>query len=267
MLIIDMHAHVYPEKIAARAKESINKFYGLEMNGGSGVVKDLKAQAEKAGVKKIVVHSVSTTPKQVISINDFVSGEAKKDPALMPFATLHPDMAAAEISAEVKRIKELGMLGIKLHPDFQAFPVDGEKAYAIFSALDGSIPVQLHAGDPRLSYSHPKMIARVAKDFPHIRFIAAHFGGWEEWDDAYVYLDTPNVFFDTSSALAFMTPERAVGLIDMLGEDRFMFATDYPMWNYEGELKRIEKLNLPKTALEKIMGGNAVNFMKLKIEN
>ena len=32
MKIIDFHAHIYPEKIASKAVESIGQFYNIEMD-------------------------------------------------------------------------------------------------------------------------------------------------------------------------------------------------------------------------------------------
>ena len=33
MPIVDAHCHIYPEKIAARAVQSVGDFYSLEMDG------------------------------------------------------------------------------------------------------------------------------------------------------------------------------------------------------------------------------------------
>lgn len=263
--IIDAHSHIYPEKIAAKAVESINHFYDLDMACKEGTAAKLKEIAKEAGVVKVVISSVATTPKQVQSINNFILSEAAADSLFVPFATLHPDMTGREASDEYQRMKSQGIKGIKMHPDFQTFAIDGESAYKIFSELDGELPILLHTGDRRKIYSHPAQMVKAARDFPHLTFIAAHMGGWSEWEDAHLYQKTENVYFDTSSALAFMPPEMAVGIIDMLGEDRFLFGIDYPMWNYIGELERIEKLNLSERALDKIFFENANAVLELNL--
>lgn len=261
--IIDMHAHIYPEKIAARAIDTISRFYDLEMHCKEGTVGKLKSLAVDAGAVRVVISSVATTPRQVVTINNFIASEAAKDSMFIPFATLHPDMTKLEIREELGRIIGLGFRGIKLHPDFQEFEISGGAAYRIFEEIDPEFPIQLHTGDKRKTFSHPVQMIKAAKDFKHLRFIAAHFGGWSEWEYAEGYIDVNNVWFDTSSAMEFLDPGRAREIINILGEDRFFFGTDYPMWDYDGEFLRLKRLSLSESTVNKILFENAVKFMKL----
>jgi predicted TIM-barrel fold metal-dependent hydrolase len=263
--IIDMHSHIYPEKIAAKASEAIGKFYNLDMVCSDGTSDNLKEIATKAGVVKVVIQSVATSPKQVVSINNFIINKAKNDDLFLPFATLHPNLTKEEIRSELSRIKDMGMKGIKMHPDFQEFAVDSDRAYRIFEELDGSLPILLHTGDKRKSFSHPKQMVKTAKDFPHIKFIAAHMGGYTEWADAEVYKNVDNVYYDTSSTLAFITKERFCELLDIFGEDKVMFGIDFPMWDYESELERINNLPISNAVRNKILFDNANKFMNLGI--
>ncbi|HOO22995.1 MAG TPA: amidohydrolase family protein [Clostridia bacterium] len=261
--IVDIHAHIYPEKISLKAVKAIGDFYELEMSAKQGTAAELKTLARKAGVVKIVIHSVATSTRQVSSINDFVSHEAALDDIFIPFATLHPDMTKEEIRAETARFDGLGIRGVKLHPDFQEFAIDGEAAYNIFEQLDGRYKLMLHTGDKRKVFSHPAQMVKAAKDFPHLTFIAAHLGGYSEWADYRLYENVGNVYFDCSSSLAFLTPEKAAEIITFLGEDRVMFGTDFPMWDYEGETARLEKLPLSEKAMQKILFENANKFFNL----
>ena len=51
--------------------------------------------------------------------------------------------------------------------------------------------------------------------------------------------------------------------MNMYGEDRIMFGSDYPMWDAGTELARLRSLPLSKTALEKIQYKNAAEFLSL----
>ena len=73
MKIIDIHCHIFPQKIAEKAVESIGNYYSLSMYG-EGILSDLQVQGEKAGVNKFVVHSTATKAEQVMSINDYIAG-------------------------------------------------------------------------------------------------------------------------------------------------------------------------------------------------
>ena len=56
MKIADVHAHVFPEKLAVKAAGSIGQFYGTEMYGEASMER-LVAEEEKAGVSRYVISS------------------------------------------------------------------------------------------------------------------------------------------------------------------------------------------------------------------
>ena len=71
-----------------------------------------------------------------------------------------------------------------------------------------------------------------------------------------VYRELPNVWFDTSSALFRLPPERALQLIEVLGHRRFLFGTDFPMWDHRQELDRFLALGLPEEVRDDILSRN-----------
>ncbi|MGN1097091.1 MAG: amidohydrolase family protein [Christensenellales bacterium] len=261
--IIDIHAHIYPEKIAKKAVESIGSFYGISMVGGNGTSENLIASGGKIGVEKYVVHSTATKPEQVESINNFICGECKLHAEFIGFATLHPDMTEEEIAKEVERVKEMGLHGIKLHPDFQRFFIDEDRAEKIYRQVEGKLPILFHTGDPRYDFSSPLRMSRVAKRHPNLISIGAHFGGYGRWDEVEVYKGLDNMFFDTSSTLFKLPVEQARKIIKMLGIEKFMFGVDFPMWEHDKELERFYGLRLSDSDNEKILYQNALRFLSL----
>jgi len=262
--VIDAHAHIYPQKVAEQAVKAVEGFYrnierdyNVPFNSKTGELGELLRLAEEANVVKIVVSSVATTKNQVFSINNFLAASAESESRLIPFATLLPDMSRQELKTELARIKTLNLKGIKLHPDFQRFEIDGAQAFRIFEELDGSLPVLAHTGDNRFNFSSPKQMVKAALNFKHLTFICAHMGGWSEWDDLDGYMKTPNTFFDTCSSFMFLKPETILEIFNALGVERFMFGTDYPMWDYKLEWENIKNLGLTDDDLDKILFENA----------
>ena len=160
MKIIDAHAHIFPEKIADKATESISDFYSTPMQH-TGNVQQLLESGKKIGVDKYLVFTTATKAEQVESINNFIAKQVSEHSEFIGLGTMHIDFTAFE--SELSRIKELGLNGIKLHPDFQKFNFDDEKLYPMYSLLsDLNMFVLTHAGDFRYGFSHPERIAKIA---------------------------------------------------------------------------------------------------------
>lgn len=264
MEIIDAHAHIYPEKIAAKATDTIGIFYDIKMEMPAGTAERLIEDGKRAGISRYVVHSVATTAHQVRSINEFIKREVEAHPEFIGFITLHQDLSEEEVKSEVEWALANGFRGIKLHPDFQKFNIDDEVAEKFYRASEGKLPILLHMGDDRYEYSKPQKLVSMAKKYPGVKFIAAHFGGYRCWEDSPLYLGLDNVYFDTCSSLPFISTERAYELIKMLGADRFFFATDFPMWDAVAELERFNKIPLTEKEREMIFSGNIKRLLGLE---
>jgi predicted TIM-barrel fold metal-dependent hydrolase len=262
--VIDIHAHIFPAKIQEKAVASIGHFYDLSMHS-DGSLDTLLSENEKAGIVCSVVFSTATAVKQVSSIHDFI-GQVQNDSngRLIGFGTLHPDMTRMEIELEISHMLALGLRGIKLHPDFQHVPADSSSVFRMAEAAEGTLPLLIHAGDYRHNFSHPEQIRTLALAFPGLTLIAAHFGGWSEWHKAPDALaGLPNVYVDTSSSLAFLSPQKARELVHLYGADHVLFGTDFPMWSASEELARLDRLSLPEKDLRKILYDNACALLSV----
>ena len=96
-----------------------------------------------------------------------------------------------------------------------------------------------------------------------------HFnlGGYKAADEAIEYLaGNDRVWYDTSSALWYLTPERAGEIIRALNPEKVMFGTDYPVKNPAGELERFFAIpGLTDREREDILWNNAVRFLHLEV--
>lgn len=262
-MIIDFHAHIYPSKIAEKASKAIGDFYNAPM-AYHGSPEQLLESGSKIGVDIYIVHSAASKPMQVESINNFIIESVAEHPEFVGFGTMHADYD--NFAAELKRIKEAGLKGIKLHPDFQKFQIDSPKMDAIYDVLsDLGMPVLVHAGDCRYDFSGPKRILNVHKKHPGLKIIAAHFGGYTEWDKSMEYLVGQDVYFDTSSTLWKLPLEKANEMIKKHGYKKFLFGSDYPMWDHEDEFERFNQLDLTSEERDAILYKNAQKLLELKL--
>jgi hypothetical protein len=261
--IINAHCHIYPVSIAAKAVEGIKNFYSLNMSL-DGTTEGLIRDGEKVGVVHYLVHSVATTPKQVKSINEFISGEVKTHPGLFTgFGTLHPD--SPDLEGDYSHLLEQGLKGVKLHPDFQRFALDGEQAFAIGRVISRNpVPLLIHCGDYRYNYSNPKQLKAFLTEFPNLTVIGAHFAGWSVWKQAAEELaGIPNLFVDCTSSLYRITSRQAADLVHAYGADKVIWGTDYPMWESEKELEMFHNIGLTPEEEELILYRNAAELLKI----
>lgn len=255
MKIADCHAHIFPDKLADKAVKSIGNFYDSNMEQ-KGTAEDLIKCSDEIGITTLLVSSSATKPEQVEHINDFIHQECEKFEKFIGLGTLHPDFA--NIDDEIDKILKYNLKGIKLHPDFQSFNIDDEKAIDMYKKIsDANLPILFHTGDKRYDASSPERLANAVKKVPNLKCVAAHFGGYNHWYDVTDYLkNLDNVMFDTSSTLFALNPLKAINMINELGEDKFLFGSDYPMWNPKHELQLFMNLNLTDLQREKILWDN-----------
>lgn len=260
MRIINFHTHIYPDTIAEKATKSVGNFYNIEMDK-MGTSEMLLKDSAEAGIDKCVICSVATTPRQVVTINDFIAKECEKHKEFYGLGTIHPDFE--DIEGEIKRIKELGLKGIKIHPDTQFFSVDDEKMFPVYECISGELPILIHCGDYRYKYSHPEKVARILDLFPNLTVIAAHYGGWSMPDLALEYLENRNCYLDISSSFFVLGKRRAEELIKIYGAERMVFGTDFPMWGAKEELEIFNSFNLTDEEKALILYQNAEKILKI----
>jgi predicted TIM-barrel fold metal-dependent hydrolase len=228
-----------------------------------GTVEGLVQKGLSGGIDKFVVFSAAASPLQVVSINNYIASVCKERegqrPHFIGFGTLHRDFP--DPAAEIERLMSLGLKGIKIHPDMQKVNIDDDKMMDIYALAEGRLPIIFHTGDYRYTYSHPSRLARVLDAFPKLVAVAAHFGGWSLFDLALEYFQDRFCYFDISSAIPFLGLKRSRELISIYGARRFLFGSDYPMWDPAAEVEQFARLNLSAADRDLIAFKNAERFI------
>ena len=260
---IDAHAHIFPPKIEKVATEAIREFYNVPCMGHEGSVEDLLRSGARAGVTNYLVFSTATTPKQVERINDYIISQCAEHSEFFGAGTMHREYG--QIEAELARIQHSGIKGIKLHPDFQKFNFDDDLLLPMFDYMQATdMFVITHAGDYRYTFSHPERIERIAKMFPKLRIIAAHFGGWSQWEMAREILVLPNIYVDTSSTYVFGGIEQVTAGLKAFPREHIFYGCDFPMWDHKDEADMLASLGLSDDFLEDIYYNNFAKFIGLE---
>ena len=259
--VVDAHAHIFPDKIAERATDGISQFYDLPVSH-QGSIGELLASGDPAGIDGYLVCSVATHPAQTEAINNYIHAVITEYPQCIGFAALHP--FSEKLTDEFEDILKKPFKGIKLHPDFQEFHMDDPNVYPMYDMISQSgMPILMHMGDETRPYSTPARLAKVLEEFPKLRVIGAHLGGYQHWEEAAEILKpSDRLKFDTSSSLDFMTPETAVNYIRRLGAENCFFGVDFPMWDHKEELQRFFRLNLTDMENRKILADDFIEWIR-----
>ncbi|MBQ2748326.1 MAG: amidohydrolase family protein [Clostridia bacterium] len=263
--IFDAHCHIFPLKIAEKATVSIGSFYDIPM-ARVGSPEMLREEADALGLVGCLVCSTATKAEQTHAINDFIHAAVMAaDGFFYGFGTLHQDLSENELCAEIDRMVEMGLHGIKLHPDFQKLNIDDPRMLPAYHyAAEKGLPILFHMGDDRYDYSSPARLLRVTKEVPDLLCMAAHLGGYHAWKEARVLRNCENVIFDCSSSLEMLSPEEARTQMNILGYDRILFGSDFPMWRPADVVKLVQKLNLGSDREEKIFYQNAKRWLHIQ---
>ena len=263
-MIIDFHTHVFPDKIAARTIELLSKNGGIPAHS-DGTVDGLVKKLEEAGVDIAITLPVVTNPAQFDSINRFAASInetfADKTRRLISFGGIHPD--CEDIEGKMKLIKSLGLLGVKLHPDYQGRFINDERYVRILEcARDNDLIVLTHTGYDGAFVGQPMkctppLIRELIRKVPYSKLVLAHLGSNEMMNESYEMLAGEDVYFDTAYMLPRIDSETFRRLVKKHGEDRVLFATDSPWTNIKDGVERLRSFSLGEEAEEKIFSKNA----------
>ena len=264
-MIIDVHTHVFPEKIAARAVSALAEASKITPVS-DGTANDTLRLMNRAGVDRSVLVSVATKPSQMRTINEFL--HSLESDRFVPFGAIYPDADNSEYSIleETERISSLGLKGIKLHPEYQNFYPDDEKLYPFYDLCSQlGLPILFHAGDDLgfkpPYHGTPDRFAALAKAFPNLKIICAHFGGWRMWVDVEEILsEYKNIYYDTAFCSKYLARENAERLINKKGVDNIMLGSDIPWEDPKDSIEFIDSLKISDGDKESILGTNAARI-------
>ena len=264
-MVIDFHTHCYPDFLVEHAISKLLdsfSYYGTAPET-DGTYRGLKEKEKRFGVDKMVVLHIATAPRQHQNVNHFAK-EINNGVDTLSFGSVHPD--GEDALDWLCRIKELGLQGVKFHPDFQKFEVDDKKYFPVYERIrDLGLCCIFHAGwDPvSADYSHatPDKLKRVHDQFPGMKLILAHMGGMKHWDEVEELLVGKGIPFDTSQ-MPEMPKEQALRIIQKNGAENMLFASDCPWGNAKQVIGLIDSFPLSSKEKDLIYYQNAMRLLK-----
>lgn len=259
------HAHVFPEAVRE-----------------DGTVNCLKRIMDSCQIEK----SVTMAPfaefiEDNSNANQWLFNEIEYDDRFIGFGII--DFRRDDVVSQVNEIAQYGFKGIKLHPAFQRFKIDSQKAYEVYTrAQELNLFLSFHTGVHwyRIADYNMLLFDEVAYMFPKLKFSMEHLGGYCFFKDGIavmvnnsigepfprVYAGLTSVFDRCENKHWFLNDQQIKELIWLTGEDSSIFGLDFP-YNQEDKIsyaiKHILQMDIPETAKEKILGLNLKKVLNL----
>ena len=199
-------------------------------------------------------------------------------PEFLPFINLDPLlMDAVTIRQKVREAVRQGARGIVLLPGLHGFYGNDRRVWPIYEmAQSFQLPILSQTGDAGLlptggrgHWGRPRYFGDVAVSFPKLRIILGHLGKGYESEIAVLTRRFPNVYTETSMRLSGLdgagkwTLAEAVTWFRLIGIDRILLGTKWPLFDSQQDIDTVRKLPLTVEEKRKILGENAKRVLQL----
>ncbi|MFC2001643.1 amidohydrolase family protein [Chloroflexota bacterium] len=282
-MIIDFHTHVFSPQIKKNRSRYIDNdpcFALLYSNKEAklATADELIDSMDRAGIDiSVIVNLGWTTHDLCVETNDYILESIARYPRrLIGFGAVQPQSSEAA-TAEIKRCARGGIKGVgELRPDLQLFDITQKEVMQPFIdvLMKHKLMLLTHTSEP-VGHNYPgkgnitpDMLYPFITSFPDLTTICAHWGGGLPFYALMpeVKRAIKNVYFDTAASPFLYSPQIYSQVSQLVGADRILFGSDYPLLSQTRLLKEISSTDLPEEAKSMILAGNARRLLSIKDE-
>ena len=278
-MIVDFHTHIFPDEVRTARDEFLQRdaWFGVLYENPKNKLasaEDVVASMVAAGVDRTVVFGFPWRDSKLCSWhNDYLIESVRRYPdKLIGFACVQP--LDAKDAHELSRCLEAGLMGLgELGPDGQRFDIEDrrvlEASAEVLQHYDR--PLLTHASEP-MGHSYagkgktfPWKLLKLAQNFPDLTLIFAHWGGGLPFYDLMPEVGEllRNVYYDTAATSYLYRFDIFPVAARLVGADRILWGTDYPLLSQAKMLVRIRESGLDDAQLDAILGDNAARLLRL----
>ncbi len=282
-MIIDFHTHIFSPRIKEDRSNYIARdacFAVLYSSPKAKLVTadELIASMDKDGVDISVVLNIGwTTHELCVETNDYILESIARYPErLIGFCSVQPQSPGPALD-EIERCARGGIRGVgEMRPDVQLLdPRDNEVMLPFIEAIiKHNLILLTHASEP-VGHVYagkgdvtPDILYHLITSFPALNLVCAHWGGGLPFYALMpeVKKAMSNVFFDTAASPFLYSPQIYNQVIQLVGADKILFGSDYPLLAHSRLIKEIKSLGLPEETEQRILSGNARRLLSIKRE-
>jgi predicted TIM-barrel fold metal-dependent hydrolase len=266
-MIIDAHAHVFPEPVPI-PEEFIEAASGYLLRTGIevthfGTPEDLLKGVKGLKIAKACLLPIAVAFNPETKLNNFISTTMRENPEMEGFASVNPNSPSAGEELE-RAVLDLGLRGLVLDPNNQKFKFSDDSLwYLLEKVKELEVPVAVHSDyspETEALFFDPEEVNETIISFPDVTFIFPHMGRHRGKEDSPSIYPEENVLYDTSHSSASIVEEAVEGL----GAEKIVYGSDFKYNFYPHyEIDKIQNLRVSKEEKEKILGENMARILKL----
>lgn len=283
-MIIDFHTHIFPPRIKKNRSKYIDSDSCFAIlysspNAKLATADELIASMDKEGIDISVVLNVGwTTHELCVETNDYILESVARYPKrLIGFCTVQPRSLGAALD-EIERCAKGGIRGVgEMRPDMQLLDLRDEEVMTplIEVITRHNLILLTHTSEP-VGHEYPgkggitpDILYPLITSFPDLTLVCAHWGGGLPFYALMpeVKKAMSNVFFDTAASPFLYNPQIYNQVSQLVGADKILFGSDYPLLAQSRLLKEIESLDLPGETERLLLSGNAQRLLGIKGES
>lgn len=279
-MIIDFHTHVMSPRIKERRaeySESDASFSLLYSNPKAklATAEELIIGMDEYGIDKSVILNIGWVSHELcVETNDYILEAIAHYPQrLIGFCAIQP-LAGDKAIEELERCARNGARGIgEMRPDVQGFHLTDSTVMqpVIETIMKHDLIFLTHASEPvGHQYSGkgnitPEIIYPFILTFPDLKLVCAHWGGGLPFYSLMpeVAKALVNTLFDTAATPFLYQPQIFKQMVDIIGSDKILLGSDYPLLSPKRIIDQIESINLCKEDMSRILGGNAQKLLSI----
>ncbi|MFC2034841.1 amidohydrolase family protein [Chloroflexota bacterium] len=280
MVVIDFHTHIFSPQI----KKNRSKYVGSDScfaalysspNTKLATADELVTSMDAEGINISVVLNISwTTHELCVETNDYILESIARYPQrLIGFCSVQLQSPEAALN-EIERCAKRGIRGIgELRPDIQSLnPREKKTIQSLVEVITAHDLILLtHASEP-VGHEYPgkggatpDILYTLITSFPDLTLVCAHWGGGLPFYALMpeVKKAMSNVFFDTAASPFLYNPQIYNQVIQLIGSDKILFGSDYPLLAQTRLLQEINSADLSEEAKSLILFGNARRLLNI----
>jgi predicted TIM-barrel fold metal-dependent hydrolase len=279
-VIIDFHTHIFSPRVRDNRGRYISAdpcFAGLysDEKAELATADELIVSMDAEGIDVSVILNIGwTTNELCVETNDYIMESVARYPGrLVGFGAVQP-LSGDSALKEAERCAGGGLKGIgEMRPDVQSLDrVDsGTMDSLVRLLIENNLVFLTHSSEP-VGHQYqgkgdvtPGVLYPFIQRYPDLKIVCAHWGGGLPFYSLMPEVQSAmaNVYFDTAASPYLYSPDIYNRVIDLVGPEKILFGTDYPLLKPGRLIREIDSLDLPDDIKNMILADNAKKLLEI----